>query len=317
MYASLRKSRLPTEALDNPGLYISSLSFWNFSHSMARQEGIEDFGFLVGQYSGADSLHSTFRQLLLELPTLYKALLLTRKTLDAEASHSHITISRPDADTFRLGHHTSFGPEHPGHYQMEWYALSILVDIIRIFAGPDWNPVEIGLASHQPPSQAIGSCFPHTRFLNGLPGSYVSIESSLLSAPPFGHFADIAKSPDPVYFSRPASDLVGSLKQLVATYLPGGVPRIQLISEVTGTSVRTLQRRLEKAGLNYRELLKLTMYDQAHHLLAYTDEPIGVISHKLGYSESTHFARAFRSIAGVSPLEFRSLRSTATAHTNT
>jgi AraC-like DNA-binding protein len=72
--------------------------------------------------------------------------------------------------------------------------------------------------------------------------------------------------------------------------------------------VRTLQRRLEKAGLNYRELLKLTMYEEARHLLVYTDDPIRVISGKLGYSESTHFARAFRGVAGISPMEFRSRR---------
>jgi AraC-like DNA-binding protein len=196
---------------------------------------------------------------------------------------------------------------------MEWYALAGMVGIVREFAGPDWNPVEIGLASHQPPSQAIRSCFPYTRFINGLPGSYLSIEASLLSAPPFEKSEDFAKSPTPIYSIRPASDFIGSLKQLLATFLPGGTPHIKLLSEVTGISVRTLQRRLEEAGLNYRELLKLTIYDEAIHLLAYTDEPVGLISRKMGYSESTHFARAFRGIAGISPQEFRALRSTTTA----
>ncbi len=315
MYASLRKCNLPTESLDAPGLYISSLSFWDFSDSMARQEGIEDFGFLVGQDSGPNSLHPKFRQSLLAAPTLYRALVLTSKTLASEASRSHITFSRPDADTLRFCHHTSFGPEHPGHYQMEWYALAGMVGIIREFAGPDWNPLEIGLASHQPPSQAIRSCFPHTRFINGMPASYISIEDSLLSAPPYGNSAEVANSPDSICINRPASDFIGSLKQLLATYLSSGIPHIQLLSEITGFSVRTLQRRLEIAGLNYRELLKITMYDEAQYLLAHTDEPIRVISGKLGYSESTHFARAFRGIAGVSPLEYRSLRSTTSAQT--
>ena len=316
MYANLRKCNLPAESLYDPGLYISSLSLWNFSDSMARQEGIDDCGFLVGQASGPNSLHPAFRQALLAVPTLYRALVLTCKTLANEASRSRMTLSRPDADTLRFCHHTSFGPEHPGHYQMEWYALASMLGVVREFAGPDWNPVEIGLASRQPPSKAIRSCFPRTRFMNGLPGSHIRTEASLLSAPPLDCPVYNAKPPGPVYFSRPASDFIGSLKQIVLTYLPGGAPPIRLISEITGTSVRTLQRRLDQAGINYRELLKLTMYDQAHHLLAYTDEPVGLISRKLGYSESTHFARAFRGIAGVSPLEFRSLWSTTTVRTN-
>jgi AraC-like DNA-binding protein len=65
---------------------------------------------------------------------------------------------------------------------------------------------------------------------------------------------------------------------------------------------------MDQAGINYRELLKITMYDEAQYLLAHTDEPIRVISGKLGYSESTHFARAFRGVAGISPMEFRSRR---------
>ena len=199
IYASLRKCNLPTESLDDPGFYISSLSLWNFSDSMARQEDIEDFGFLVGQDSGPNILHPEFRRSLSAVPTLYKALVLTCKTLATEVSCSHMTLSRPDADTLRFCHHTSFGPEHPGHYQMEWYALAGMVGIIREFAGPGWTPLEIGLASHQPPSQAIRSCFPHTRFINGMPTSSISIEASLLSAPPCENSAEAANSPDSIY----------------------------------------------------------------------------------------------------------------------
>jgi AraC-like DNA-binding protein len=161
---------------------------------------------------------------------------------------------------------------------MEWYALMGMMGIVREFAGPGWNPVEIGLVSHQPPSQAIRSCFPQTRFINGLPGSYLSIEASLLSAPPLEKSAEVANILNPILINRPASDFIGSLKQLLTTYLSSGIPHFRLLSEITGISVRTLQRRLEKAGLNYRELLKFTMYEEAQHLLAYTDEPIGFIS---------------------------------------
>ena len=55
------------------------------------------------------------------------------------------------------------------------------------------------------------------------------------------------------------------------------------------------------SGLNYRELLERARYDAAIQLLARTDEAIMDITRKLGYSEPTHFARAFRRMAGVSP----------------
>jgi hypothetical protein len=46
---------------------------WNFSNRIARQEGIEDFGLLIGQYSGANNLHPKFCQSLSALPTLYRS----------------------------------------------------------------------------------------------------------------------------------------------------------------------------------------------------------------------------------------------------
>ncbi|WP_444657958.1 helix-turn-helix domain-containing protein [Caproiciproducens sp. R2] len=45
--------------------------------------------------------------------------------------------------------------------------------------------------------------------------------------------------------------------------------------------------------------------DQAEHLLAYTDLPVGEVAKAVGYTAAGHFAELFRSAKGILPLEYR------------
>jgi AraC-like DNA-binding protein len=301
----LRKAKLPVESIDDPEHYISGLAFWNFVGAMARREGIKDLGFLVGESGGANCIHPTFRESLTAYPTLYQALVHTCKILATETTRSHLTVACQDTNTLRFIHHTSFGREHPSHYLMEWFALSAMVDIVRVFAGPDWSPAEISLTSNQRPGRVIESRFPHTRFLTGQQSSHLCIDTALLSAPPFTAAADSAMTPASTNCAKPADDFAGSIKQLLSAYLPEGTPSIELIAEIAGIRPRTMQRQLRMSGLSYRELLEQARYDTATQLLAQTDEAIMVIAHRLGYDEPTHFARAFRRMTGISPGQYR------------
>jgi len=305
----LRKAKLPVISLDNPALYISTAAFWDFAGIMAQREGIENLGILAGEAAGANSLAPTFRQLLLTCPTLYQALLLTSRKLASRSSLSYIGVVDTGADTSRFYHHTSFGLQHPSHYHMEWFALSAMVEIVRVFTGRDWRPAEIGLISRRVPGRMIQSRFPDTRFVYGQPSSYLNIGAALLSTPPCMdsgmEAVDESTTPLSTGHSHPADDFAGSLKQLLAAYLPEGTASVNLIADVAGTSTRTLQRQLRAAGLNYRELLEQVRYDRAIRLLANPDNTIIDIASQLGYSEPTHFTRAFRRMAGVSPRMYK------------
>ena len=61
-----------------------------------------------------------------------------------------------------------------------------------------------------------------------------------------------------------------------------------------GTSVRTLQRRLNRNGLTYSELVDRVRHKEACRLLQAKDRSIAEIAIQLGYSDPSHFSRAFR-----------------------
>ena len=47
--------------------------------------------------------------------------------------------------------------------------------------------------------------------------------------------------------------------------------------------------------------------DQAEHLLAYTDLPVGEVAQAVGYQAAGHFAELFRKAKGTLPMEYRKM----------
>jgi AraC-like DNA-binding protein len=82
-------------------------------------------------------------------------------------------------------------------------------------------------------------------------------------------------------------------------------PRIDLVAEVIGISVRTLQRRLADTGWSFRMLLEQSRLAAAVQVLQHTDAKVVDIALGLGYSEHAHFSRAFRRSMGLAPREYR------------
>ena len=74
---------------------------------------------------------------------------------------------------------------------------------------------------------------------------------------------------------------------------------------MAATSVRTLQRRLQESGLSYSELVNELRFETAARLLRETDATALEIALEVGYEDPSHFSRAFKRLAGISPREYR------------
>ncbi|MET0389806.1 MAG: helix-turn-helix domain-containing protein [Polyangiales bacterium] len=80
---------------------------------------------------------------------------------------------------------------------------------------------------------------------------------------------------------------------------------IEGVAQRLGMTERTLQRRLADSGVTFRELLGEQRREWAMQLLAERKLAVGEVAYRLGYSEQTAFARAFRRWTGVSPVDYR------------
>jgi len=103
----------------------------------------------------------------------------------------------------------------------------------------------------------------------------------------------------------PSNEFVGSLRQILRSFLTFGHPRIEMIAEILGVNVRTLQRRLSEEGLTFKKVVDQARYQVAGELMSQPEIHLVEVAHELGYSDQAHFNRAFRRWAGVSPGEYR------------
>lgn len=104
-----------------------------------------------------------------------------------------------------------------------------------------------------------------------------------------------------------ADDFVTIVRESIETLSCGNdYPTIQVTAEFVGLSVRTLQRRLARAGTSHHVLVAQARFATAAAVLERTDAKILELALDLGYSDHANFTRAFRRWAGCAPREFRS-----------
>ncbi len=97
------------------------------------------------------------------------------------------------------------------------------------------------------------------------------------------------------------------VKQLVATQLQQGDPKIQWVAERLNLTERSLRRHLRQEGSTYRELVQQCRMDVAEHYLNCSEMSVTDIALNIGFSDTSNFSRAFVRHTGKSPSEFRAL----------
>jgi len=100
-------------------------------------------------------------------------------------------------------------------------------------------------------------------------------------------------------------DLVEPIRKAIARRLARGHPAIRDVAATLGLNVRTLQRRLTKAGVVYSRLVEEVRLETAARLLEHRDLRLAKISSALGYSDPAHFTRAFARWTGTTPRTYR------------
>ena len=92
---------------------------------------------------------------------------------------------------------------------------------------------------------------------------------------------------------------------VVEQFLSGGSPKIGLVAEQLGVSVRTLQRRITQEGHSYQQLLNQVRIQRAKSYLANPTMRLSQIAVLVGYDDQNSFYRAFKQLEGLTPTDWR------------
>ncbi len=300
-----RHAGLPYCALENIDNYIPSHRFWAFLVDMAYSEGIQDLGFRVGKQFGANSPDPHITDLLQQAPTIYSGLMKASELSNRTISHCQVGILQPPNSEYAyFCHKPSCSADNPAIEQIGWFGVMALLDMVRACVGPHWLPAEIGVMTRHSPCDYVRAHFPHTRLRLSQAYTYMTLEKALLCLPPLHDKMTMPASSLSHYKSLP-DDLVGSLEQVLLSYIQENDLNLELAAGLCDLSKRTLQRKLKEMGTHYGEVLDHARFRAASRLLQNPGTTVTEIALKLGYSDVAHFARTFRRIAGVTPLTYR------------
>ena len=272
-----------------------------FDDMMGRET--PDLGWHVGRWVRDQSLNAGLLARVTASPTLHSGLLEFARLARLENSDVQLGFA-PQGDRILFWVEGAL-KELPGRDAGESYSVQIMISVLQDFMGPDWEPTEIGIQPSTVP-RIVEHMYPDTRIVPGCSKYYVAIDKALLSRPPHqGPKGTPADEPD-LPRALDELDFVETLTHLIRANIRDGYPVIDAVAEMATVSRRTLQRRLAQLDANYSDLVSRVRFDIAATMLAETDASVTAIANITNYSDSSHFARSFRRICGVSPLEYRS-----------
>ena len=269
---------------------------------MAQRE-TPDLGWHVGQWRRTRGVDEDLLAHIAASPTLYSGLLEFKKLVRLENSGIRLgLVERPRDVVFWVENPL---PGLPGYCVAQSYSLQVMIDIVREFVGARWQPAEIGIQSAEVP-RVVQEMYPHTRIVPARDKQYVAIDKALLTRQPEPAMSAPRAEPssDPVTLDH--ISLSETLRRMLRAYLADGRAGIEMAADLTGLTVRTLQRRLGALGVSYSGVVDHARFDVAASMLTETDASITEIANLTGYSDSSHFARAFRRLCGVNPVQYRS-----------
>ena len=108
------------------------------------------------------------------------------------------------------------------------------------------------------------------------------------------------------YYSTSGDSVTNSVIREIMSQMPVEMPSLKMIASNLAMSERTLKRHLNGEGHTFQEIKKLARIKQAkYYLINHPAISVSEVAYKLGYSEVSTFSRAFRSIVGIAPQDFR------------
>ncbi|PSB14316.1 AraC family transcriptional regulator [filamentous cyanobacterium CCP1] len=302
----LKQANLSAFVIHEPEGLIPLYQGFSFVEVAARIEDINVLGLEVGRHSQIADL-GVLGHVVQQSLTLYDLLNTLQRVIHLNNSCAKIWLTE-ETDRVWIHHQFACSPALQSP-QAQLFAVLMLIKAIQLVTGKGWHPAALRLRSKGSRKLTETEEFGDVPMYFNQDTNAIAISKQLLAQPLQKLRASQTLSPQECYHhlqtTAPSADFLGSLQQLLHTLLKEGYPDISLAAAATGTSVRSFQRRLAAAHLNYSRIVEQVRFDRAVELLSDPSIKSIDIALELGYTDAANFTRAFKRWTGVSPREFR------------
>ena len=304
---------LSRERLSTAHALIPAASFARALEDAARLTGDPSFGLHFGErYHPKNAGPLTY--VVLNSPTMAVAFANIARYLRVHNEAAEVSFHQVDPWAY-LGLRLDFPVEQCRQHTE--FSLTVGVGLIRLMVGSGWAPVEVRFAHASPPDLTE-----HARVF-GAPVTFGSGTNALVIE------AEVCERDIPAADSRlypimlryldrileaiPREDtLVAAVRRRIGAALRYGEPTLARVASELAIGPRTLQRKLEKCGVDFTELVADTRRRFAMQYLENHRNTLTDVAFLLGYSEVSAFNRAFKRWTGLTPLDHRDRQRSAT-----
>jgi len=307
-----RAAMLDIEAIESRDCFIPHVTMTIFACAVARLAGEEYFGLLLAPHLTIAS-YGCWGDYVLGAPTLGEAIRRAMATIGFHSRGDAMSLAARGG-VARLSY-ASAARGMDGYAHVACGAAGVLVSLCRSYLpGPSpLRRVELDLPRPRRPGsfEEVFGC----PVLFERPTVTACFDAGWLGARRLPQGEPALITVDDLVRARVDCAKLSGLRDVLAeqiwSQVLAGKVSIESAARSLDTSVRTLQRELNREGTDFRTIANLVRSRRAVELLRHSDASVSQISGTLGYSAPAHFARALRKATGLGPQEHRRLGSFA------
>lgn len=301
----LREAGIARSWLQTPDQPIPADAVLRLLEASAHASGCEAFGLLMAESRqlsnfGAVSLLITHQRTLRDvLQTIveYRHALNDSLALYVEPA-GRVTVLREEVVT----------RSHQSARQGIELAVAVLFRVCRKLSNEDWRPQSVHFTHSAPADLQV-----HRRLFRCTPtfdsdfNGFVCLTSDLDRPNPLADpvMADYAARFVAHHAGGRQVGLDQEIRRSIYLLMPMGRATIVQVAQGMGLNVRTLQRRLDEIGLNFKGLVQEVRRELAPRYIGNERYPLGRVAEQLGYTKPSSFTRWFSEEFGMPPAQWR------------
>ncbi|ELR67188.1 transcriptional regulator, AraC family [Photobacterium marinum] len=303
----LNISEVPKDALDRQHSGISQLSpkeFKNIFEQLAQKLTPQQFDSLLSEVSNTNLVPNLLK-LVPANTSLFDSLNAVGDALKIYYGDSQVSLEFIGKNWWLIRQREF--EDRPWFKASEIFTFIMFKEIINALVGKEVNFEYVAIQSDNELIERVRKIkgLEHTQVMCERPATGISIPSSILPQNPEHKEAWVlqgARTSSPDEFLK-------AFKAAIRPYISSGKLPIDFAAELTGLGVRTLQRHLKLCGTTFRQVNDSILIEYACEILLDTNWTVHQIAINLGYSDTSHFARAFRKSMNCSPKKYRLMNS--------
>ena len=291
---------MPIDAIYSGTGVIGEYCVWRFIDLAAKHQQLDLLGYDVAKQYPVNSVEGLGGIRTRTATTLKQLLEYFIEDVQAESTGCPYSL-KPTADGLYFVRELMFG-EKWKNWQTEQYMITIIIQIIRLCAGPKWLPPEVKISSSHK-ALPFPKEWKSIKFVWGSESTDIKIPEKILALPLGKQATKITSDFIKSTKSVPCTPL--NFTELVRTQILTNSLGIENAAQQTGISQKTLKRKLQRNNTSYSEIVEQLRYELAQSKLKNSADPIHAIARELGYEHHANFTRAFKRMSGITPQKYR------------